>query len=267
MNKRTLLFSAACPALFACQTARPILATQRPEAARSAPTLFEGVRLFDGNADELSAPADLLVDEGRIAAIAPQGQLADPRALGARRVSGRGRTLLPGLIDCHVHLGGGDGAAPWDSKFPNTDAQAAALVYSGVTKPRGYSVPGFPPSDIESLPGRAPYLRANAKRLFDAGAKLVAGTDSGLPEMFHGAALHRELQALAALGIPPARALRMATADAAKALDPRADYGEIKVGLRADLLLVEGDPLVDITATERIVGAWQDGRELERSKR
>ncbi len=64
-------------------------------------TVFEDVRVFDGSAEELSAAADVLIDEGRIAAIAPRGQLADPRALKAARVSGRGRTLLPGLIDCH----------------------------------------------------------------------------------------------------------------------------------------------------------------------
>ena len=49
-------------------------------------------------------------------------------------------------------------------------------------------------------------------------------------------------------------------------LDPGADYGEIAPGKRADLLLVEGDPLADITATERIAGVWQDGRPIVRAR-
>jgi imidazolonepropionase-like amidohydrolase len=114
---------------------------------------------------------------------------------------------------------------------------------------------------------RSKSLGGNVKLLADAGAKLVTGTDSGLPGMFHGAALHRELQNLVALGLRPSRVLRMATVDAAHVIDPRADYGEVRPGQRADLLLIEGDPLADISATEKIAGVWQDGRKLDRLKR
>jgi len=52
---------------------------------------------------------------------------------------------------------------------------------------------------------------------------------------------------------------------AARAIDPQADYGRIAVGKRADLLLIDGDPLADISATEQIAGVWQDGRRAERA--
>jgi len=133
-------------------------------------------------------------------------------------------------------------------------------------RPEGYQLPGFPPEYLASLGDRARALGSNVKLLAGAGATLIAGTDSGLPAVFHGAALHRELQNLAALGIAPAHALRMATINAARAIDPRADYGEIKPGLRADLLLIDGDPLADISATEKIAGVWQDGRKLDRKR-
>ena len=55
-----------------------------------------------------------------------------------------------------------------------------------------------------------------------------------------------------------------ATANAADAFR-LADRGRIRVGLRADLLLVEGDPTRDVTATRAIVGVWKRGKALRRS--
>src|SRR5260221_9672780 len=101
--------AAAAALLFACQTARPMLVAPRGQAGAPGAVLFEEVRIFDGDSDALSAPIDVLVKDGRIAAIAPHGEIRE----AAARVDGRGKTLLPGLIDCHVHLGGGDGTPPW----------------------------------------------------------------------------------------------------------------------------------------------------------
>ncbi|MBX3705849.1 MAG: amidohydrolase family protein [Pseudomonadales bacterium] len=61
--------------------------------------LFRDVRVFDGVGPGLSAPTDVLVRGNRIARIAP-GQVAPD----ARIVEGNGRTLMPGLIDVHVHM-------------------------------------------------------------------------------------------------------------------------------------------------------------------
>ena len=94
---------------------------------------------------------------------------------------------------------------------------------------------------------------------------LVAGTDSGLPNVIHGGALHRELQALVESGFTTAEALASATSVAAKVLLPGERVGVIEAGARADLLLVEGDPLEDLTALERIVGVWRDGRAVVRA--
>jgi imidazolonepropionase-like amidohydrolase len=62
-------------------------------------TLFRNVRIFDGKSDRLSAPTSVLVRGNRIAAIGPSAA-----APGATIVEGQGRTLMPGLIDVHVHL-------------------------------------------------------------------------------------------------------------------------------------------------------------------
>lgn len=76
-----------------------ILAPTLPGQSAPAETLFRNVRVFDGVGPELSAPTDVLVRGNTIARIAP-GQSAPD----ARTIEGNGRTLMPGLIDAHVHL-------------------------------------------------------------------------------------------------------------------------------------------------------------------
>lgn len=68
-------------------------------APASADALFRNVRVFDGQSPTLSAPTDVLVRGNRIEAIG--AKLSAP---GVPVIEGRGRTLMPGLIDAHVHL-------------------------------------------------------------------------------------------------------------------------------------------------------------------
>ncbi|CAM4133997.1 amidohydrolase family protein [Roseateles saccharophilus] len=69
-------------------------------------TLIEGVRWFDAQAGVLRGPSDVYLYQGRISAIAKPGSFAN--AAPAQRIAGRGRTLLPGLVDMHAHLGAGE---------------------------------------------------------------------------------------------------------------------------------------------------------------
>jgi imidazolonepropionase-like amidohydrolase len=62
-------------------------------------TLFENVRVFDGKSDALTEPTNVLVENGRIAAVSTDSIEAD----GAEVIDGGGRTLMPGLIDAHWH--------------------------------------------------------------------------------------------------------------------------------------------------------------------
>ena len=64
-------------------------------------------------------------------------------------------------------------------------------------------------------------------------------------------------------GLTPEEALAAATSETAKAFG-LSDRGRIAPGLRADLVLVEGDPTVDITATRRIAGVWKRGHPIDR---
>jgi hypothetical protein len=106
---------------------------------------------------------------------------------------------------------------------------------------------------------------AAARALFDAGVPILAGTDAPNPGTAHGSSLHRELELLVQAGLPPEAALAAATAVPARMYDLR-DRGRIAPGLRADLVLVSGDPGRDITATRDIVAVWKRGAHLERTK-
>jgi imidazolonepropionase-like amidohydrolase len=104
----------------------------------------------------------------------------------------------------------------------------------------------------------------SVRALHRAGAVILAGTDANddptAPNTIaHGAALHVELELLVAAGLSPVEAINAATRSAADVFG-LADRGRIEPGLRADLLMVDGDPTVDIRATQNIRMAWAAGQ-------
>jgi imidazolonepropionase-like amidohydrolase len=114
-----------------------------------------------------------------------------------------------------------------------------------------------------TLPRRLPSLsldhaRAAVRVLAAAGVPLLAGTDAGNPGTAHGASIHRELELLVSAGLTPIEALRAATSTPARVFR-LLDRGRLAPGLRADLVLVDGDPSRDITATRAIVQVWRNG--------
>jgi imidazolonepropionase-like amidohydrolase len=106
---------------------------------------------------------------------------------------------------------------------------------------------------------------ATVTALQEAGVTILAGTDAvttpGMPvQVPHGESLHQELELLVAAGLSPAEALRAATSRPAQVFG-LSDRGAVEPGLRADLILIEGDPLTDIRATRRIRRIWCGGVE------
>ncbi|NZA26966.1 CIA30 family protein [Luteimonas sp. SJ-92] len=103
----------------------------------------------------------------------------------------------------------------------------------------------------------------SVRRLHAAGVPILAGTDALNPGTAHGASLHGELALLVRAGLSPVQALAAATSLPARHFG-LGDRGRIAPGMRADLVLVEGDPQTDITATRAIAGVWKNGRRVER---
>ncbi|MCU0699512.1 MAG: amidohydrolase family protein [Myxococcaceae bacterium] len=102
---------------------------------------------------------------------------------------------------------------------------------------------------------------AAVKTLYDAGVPILAGSDgAGSIGCLVGGAFLDELRLLVEAGVPPAAVLKGATVLPARFIvGERADFGTIEPGKRADLVLLDGDPLADITATSRAVHVMKGG--------
>jgi imidazolonepropionase-like amidohydrolase len=100
------------------------------------------------------------------------------------------------------------------------------------------------------------------KALHDEGAGLLLGSDA--PQVFNvpGFSLHRELTYLVQAGLTPYQALSTGTREVARFLGTPDDFGTVEPGRRADLILVEGDPLKDVANVRRRVGVMVGGRWL-----
>jgi len=108
--------------------------------------------------------------------------------------------------------------------------------------------------------------KASVAALHQAGVPILAGTDANSSPLIpggvpHGISLHRELELLTGAGLSNADALRAATAVPAQVFG-LADRGVIEPGKRADLVLLDADPLADIRATRSIRRIWIGGIEV-----
>lgn len=108
---------------------------------------------------------------------------------------------------------------------------------------------------------------ATVAALHAAGVPLLAGTDANLQagtpaRVPFGSSLHDELENLVAAGLSPVDALNAATALPAKYFGLK-DRGAVREGMLADLVLVDGDPTVDISSSRRIVKVWARGVEVD----
>ncbi len=110
--------------------------------------------------------------------------------------------------------------------------------------------------------GRADFearVRGNYRRMREAGVKLIASTDAGIPNVLH----HHLPLALPVFAhfanLTPVEVLRTATSDCATAIGVGAETGRIAVGMSADLLLVEGDVLANLDTLAQPAQVWARG--------
>lgn len=105
-------------------------------------------------------------------------------------------------------------------------------------------------------------LEKLVRGLRDARVKMLAGTDTPIPSIVPGFSLHDELSDLVAAGLTPYEALQTATVNAAEFLGRLDQSGTVTIGKRADLILLEGNPLKDVHQTTRRAGVVVAGRWL-----
>lgn len=107
--------------------------------------------------------------------------------------------------------------------------------------------------------------RQIVQTLHAAGVRILAGTDAPMPLVYPGFSLHKELELLVEAGLSPMDALRAATIWPAEFLGLSDSSGSVTVGKRADLLLLDDNPLANISHTQRIRAVVLAGRLLLRS--
>jgi imidazolonepropionase-like amidohydrolase len=100
---------------------------------------------------------------------------------------------------------------------------------------------------------------ATVKGLYDAGIPFVAGTDKGVP----GASVQREIELYVQAGVPPIDAIRAATSVPARMMGLDHDTGAIAPGFRADLIVVDGNPLERISDLRNVSMVSTAGRLYE----
>lgn len=120
------------------------------------------------------------------------------------------------------------------------------------------------PDVVRGLPVKN---RQVLRRLLPVTDRFLAGTDAGggYPFMLSGFALHHELALLADAGLSRLEVLRAATTYAAKATNRDDEFGRVAPGLRADLILLESDPLASLDALDERAGVMIRGRWLDRA--
>jgi imidazolonepropionase-like amidohydrolase len=124
-----------------------------------------------------------------------------------------------------------------------------------------------PPADVLADMKKAYSEKVKLVRaMHRAGVRLLAGTDVTNPFCFPGFSLHDELALLVEAGLTPLEALQSATRGPAEFLGKDKDLGTVEVGKWADLVLLDADPLQDITNTRKIAGVMTAGRFLAKNE-
>ena len=106
---------------------------------------------------------------------------------------------------------------------------------------------------------------ANLLHAYRAGVPLIAGSDAGNLPVIHGPTMQHELALWVQAGIPPLVALQAATLNAARALGEESRLGLIAPGRDASLVLIDGNPIDDISSLEHITNVLFKGERVNRT--
>jgi imidazolonepropionase-like amidohydrolase len=175
-----------------------------------------------------------------------------PDAAYMRLITQRGAFVVPTLAIIHPVAG-----QPHAEKLLADHRVAPFLTPSSLTVLKMT----FPEGIGTGL--RPDVMQQYTRLLMEAGVPVLAGSDPYNPGAAVGGTFHYELEFLVRTGLTPVQALTGATSLPAR-MFKLADRGRIAPGLRADLVLVRGDPTTDIRQTRDIVAVWKQGRQLDR---
>ena len=154
------------------------------------------------------------------------------------------------------------------------------MQYTGETFPERLDDPawrtGMPPEMADEIraslehiphlpyyalfPSRIPILPHKFNQIRTTGVRLLIGTDSGIPSMFHTDSTWREMALWVELGVPPMQVIQAATLWPARFLGEEEDLGTLAPGRLADVIAVRGDPLTRMEVLRDVSLVVQGGR-------
>ena len=147
------------------------------------------------------------------------------------------------------------------AKWPEMKYVAPETLAKWVAQKQGFSAK-FPQADRQKL---LALRRKLIKALHDGGVPFALGSDAPQTWNVPGFSAHRELGAIVAAGLTPYQALRSGTANVGTYFGTAATTGTVAAGKRADLVLLDANPLTDIGNSSRIAGVMVNGRWLSKA--
>ena len=256
-----------------------VLWTARPAAQPRPPIAIVGARIVDGSGNE-PFTGTIVVSGGRISAV---GRQVEPPA-DAERIDGTGKTVLPGFIETGLRaplLEAGDAgrrplglmlaagvttaAAPDGASVPAAAAPDASQprLLAAVTSESPGRAAALPPGVREGRNGTLAVSLADDPR---AGVTAVRSLNARIAF----AALVREdgsldVAAATASGLTPLEAVTAMTGSGAWALGLQSDRGLLAPSMRADLVVVAGDPTVSLDALAQVERVFLGGVDVDRA--
>ena len=172
----------------------------------------------------------------------------------------------------HGHFGYQDGSRRCDPKVVERIAKQGVWVNPTLHIGRSrvwqlrekMDLEGLSPEEAELLTlAEASYQNSldECRKLIESSVGLVAGSDCGYGVYPFGQFAH-EISALVEVGLTPTQAIVAGTANCAEALHILDRVGTVEAGKEADLLIVEGDPTIDITDLTRVAAVYKGGRRV-----
>jgi imidazolonepropionase-like amidohydrolase len=131
----------------------------------------------------------------------------------------------------------------------------------------GVVVDGRTPEQARQIREIYAHRERLVRQMQQSGVSLLAGTDTGLPYLVPGFALHKELSLLVEAGLTPLQALQSATREPARLFGLADKIGTVEAGKAADLVVLNADPLHDIRNTKNIHALVVNGRLIDQPER
>lgn len=126
----------------------------------------------------------------------------------------------------------------------------------------GSFVDDWDAKDFAAAEAQWPKLQKYIKLMYDTGVTLAAGSDFPNPWVLPGVALHREMELLQQCGIAPLEVIKTATYNGALALGLHDILGSVEINKTANLIVLNKNPLADITNTKSIFIVFKNGKEI-----